>query len=79
MILSIEEKVVAMKEDLQRRAVVKAFIIFLLGVLTGLYIGIMYANALVAFGFMIAGLAVAVLVYMVNRPRKVESESPRLE
>lgn len=68
-----------MKEDLQRRAVVKAFIIFLLGVLTGMYIGIMYANALVAFGFMIAGLAVAVLVYMVNLPRKVESESPRLE
>ncbi|AIK86212.1 hypothetical protein CGLAR1_13500 [Corynebacterium glutamicum] len=68
-----------MKEDLQRRAVVKAFIIFLLGVLTGMYIGIMYANALVAFGFMIAGLAVAVLVYRVNRPRKVESESPRLE
>lgn len=68
-----------MKEDLQQRAVVKAFIIFLLGVLTGMYIGIMYANALVAFGFMIAGLAVAVLVYMVNLPRKVESESPRLE
>lgn len=68
-----------MKEDLQRRAVVKAFIIFLLGVLIGMYIGIMYANALVAFGFMIAGLAVAVLVCMVNRPRKAESESPRLE
>ncbi|UQY98075.1 hypothetical protein LZ605_22190 (plasmid) [Stenotrophomonas maltophilia] len=56
-----------MKEDLQRRAVVKAFIIFLLGVLTGMYISIMYANALVALGFMIAGLVVAVLVYMVNR------------
>ncbi|ANE04966.1 hypothetical protein [Corynebacterium crudilactis] len=68
-----------MKEDLQRRAVVKAIIVFLSGVLIGMYIGIMHSNAVVTVGFIIAGLVAATVVYVVNRPRNINREHPRLD
>ncbi|BAU97171.1 hypothetical protein N24_2909 [Corynebacterium suranareeae] len=73
-----------MKEEIQRKAFVKALIVFLMGVLTGMYIGIMHSSALSAIGFIFAGLALAALVYVVNRPRRIETRStesrnPRLD
>lgn len=53
----------------KKRAISKAIIVFLMGLITGLYLFWKHSNIVPAIVFIIAGLILSTIVYVVNRPR----------
>lgn len=63
------------RQDQTKRALGKAAVVLLMALLIALYLWWEHANVIATTGFILAGLAFAVVIYLVNRPREQKNPS----